>query len=148
MRSGGRVPKPRASVVTVPPSKPRKPSLVPPDGLTPEARAKWLEIAAHVSTVPLASAGIADSITSYVWQWCTYRRMHEAVEAEPDFVVSSELGAAKPSPLLTAYHRQAGVLRQLAESLCMTPASLARVTAGSTPTETDDLDDFLALRTG
>lgn len=148
MRSGGRVPRPKAPSPPASSAKSRKPSLAPPSGLSPRARSKWLEIAAHVSTVPLASAGIADTITSYVWQWETYCRMHEAVEAEPDFVVSSELGAAKPSPLLSAYHRQAGVLRQLAEALCLTPASLARVSAGTTPVETDDLDDFLALRTG
>ena len=148
MATTGRVPKPKLVALPIAQPKPRSVKLIAPSWLDPRTQAKWDEIAQHVQLVPLATLSVADSITSYSIQWCTYIDMVDALRSSGEYVSTSASGTVKASPLVAAIQRQAGILRGLADDLCMTPSSIARISSGTTSFTTDELDDFLSIRTG
>ncbi|NLF70098.1 MAG: hypothetical protein GX575_13745 [Candidatus Anammoximicrobium sp.] len=94
----------------------------PPDHLDADARAKWLET---LPTLANCEPTTLDLLTSYAAAWSRMVQAERKV-AELGVVVRASGGTASISPFLTVAQQERRAVRQLAETLRLTPAARAK----------------------
>lgn len=95
----------------------RKPQ--PPDHLDETARAKWLET---LPTLANCEPTTLDLLTSYAAAWSRMVQAERKV-SELGVVIRASGGTAGVSPFLTVVQQERRAVRQLAETLKLTPAA-------------------------